>query len=283
MFSLPAPVPIADLEVTTYRSGVEGGHGVWQGQQVYVKTLLSDDPDRVAMFHHEGAVAARLAHLLVTPLLAHTSSQLVFPLQRGGTLRDLVRCGPLDADAASQVTWGVLQAVAHLHRRGVTHHDLKPENVLLVGGEPRVGAVRLIDFGMSHAVDLPLDIHSGTRMGTPQFMAPEQFQGVRGDPRSDLYSVGVLLFDCLAGHPPYADALGWLVGISEERAAAPGPAALHPLMLRAIQRDRDRRPQNVQQMIAALALARRQLDLPELPDCSAALPPCSPSPASGDA
>ena len=273
MFTLPAPQPITDLEVTTYRSGVEGGPGMWQGQPVYVKTLVSDDPDRVAMFHHEGAVAARLAHPLVTPLLAHTSSQLLFPLLRGGTLRDLVRCGPLSADAATQVTWGVLQAAAHLHGQGVTHHDLKPENVLLVGGQPRADAVRLIDFGMSHAAGLALDIHSGTRMGTPQFMAPEQFQGVRGDPRSDLYSVGVLLFDCLAGHPPYADALGWLVGISEDRAAAPGPAALHPLMLRAIQRDRARRPQSACEMLAALALARRCLGLPDLPDWSEAVEP----------
>ena len=264
MPTLPAPEPIAHMEVTSYRAGVQGGSGLWRGQAVYVKTLVSDDPDRTAMFHHEGAVAARLSHPLVTPLLAHTPNQLIFPLLRGGTLRDLVRCGPLDADAATQVTWGVLQAVSHLHGRGVTHHDLKPENVLLIGGQSQVEAVRLIDFGMSHAAGLPLDIHSGTRMGTPQFMAPEQFEGVRGDPRSDLYSVGVLLFDCLAGHPPYADALGWLVGISEERAAAPGPSALHPLMLRAIQRDRDSRPQTAAEMLAALADARQQLGLPEL-------------------
>ncbi|UTA50735.1 protein kinase [Deinococcus radiodurans] len=176
MLTLPAPEPIAHMEVTSYRAGVQGGSGLWRGQAVYVKTLVSDDPDRVAMFHHEGAVAARLSHPLVTPLLAHTPNQLIFPLLRGGTLRDLVRCGPLDADAATQVTWGVLQAVSHLHGRGVTHHDLKPENVLLIGGQSQVEAVRLIDFGMSHAAGLPLDIHSGTRMGTPQFMAPSSFR-----------------------------------------------------------------------------------------------------------
>ena len=263
MFSFPAPVPIADLEVTTYRSGVEGAHGVWQGQPVYVKTLLSDDPDRVAMFHHEGEVAARLSHPLVIPLLGHTRQQLIFPYISGGTLRDLARCGPMPAADAVAVTRGLLEALTHLHSRGVTHHDLKPENVLLLHGEPGAGAVRLTDFGMSHAAGLPLDIHSGTRMGTPHFMAPEQFQGVRGDPRSDLYSVGVLLFDCLAGHPPYEDALGWLVGISENRAASPGPAPLHEVMLRAIQRDRARRPQSAEEMLGLLDHALEALGLQE--------------------
>ncbi|MDO4247041.1 MAG: serine/threonine-protein kinase [Deinococcus sp.] len=273
MPSLPAPEPVTELEVLALRSGVKGSRGLWRGEQVYVKTLVSDDPDRVAMFHHEGEVAARVSqppngHPLVTPLLRHTHDQLIFPFLPGGTLRDLARCGPMSAEAATEVTWGVLQAVAFLHARGVTHHDLKPENVLLVGGEARMDAVRLVDFGMSHATDLPLDIHSGTRMGTPHFMAPEQFQGVRGDPRSDLYSVGVLLFDCLAGHPPYEDALGWLVGISEERAAAPGPDALQPVILWAIQRDRSCRPQSAADLLGALGQARQALGLAALPDLS---------------
>lgn len=261
MMLLPAPEPVVALAAPSYRGGVEGGEGEWRGQAVYVKTLVSDDPEEVARFHHEGEVAARLRHPLVIPLLAHTRTQLIFPFLAGGTLRDLVTAQPLDAGAATAVAWGVLQAASHLHERGVTHHDLKPENVLLLGGAPDAGAVRLIDFGMSHAEGLALDIHSGTRMGTPQFMAPEQFQGVRGDPRSDLYSVGVLLFDCLAGHPPYEDALGWLVGLSEDRAAPPGPAPLHPLLLRALERDPERRPQSAEEMLADLAAARAALGL----------------------
>lgn len=265
MPALPPAESISDFEPLARRSGVESGRANWNGQRVFAKTLVSDDADRVAMFHHEGAIAAKLSHPLIAPLLRHTRNQLIFPYLPGGTLRDLARCGPMSAEDATQVTWGVLQAVAHLHGRGVVHHDLKPENVILVGGQPSAETVRLIDFGMSHAADLPLDIHSGTRMGTPHFMAPEQFQGVRGDPRSDLYSVGVLLFDCLAGHPPYEDALGWLVGISEERVTAPGPTAIQPVILRAIQRDRSRRPQNVGEMLSALSDARAALGLAPLP------------------
>lgn len=258
----------ADLQhqvVLGQSHGVQSGLGLWQEQQVFIKTLLSGDPDTVARFAHEGQVAASLDHPLVASLLSQTPTDLIFPFIQGGTLRDLARCGPMLPADATAVVWGILEAVAHLHSRGVVHHDLKPENVMLLRGKAQASQVRLIDFGMSYAAHLPLDIHSGTRMGTPHFMAPEQFQGVRGDPRSDLYSVGVLLFDCLAGHPPYEDALGWLVGISENRAELPGPALLHPVMLAAIQRDREARPQSAQEMQDLLRAARAALNLPELP------------------
>ena len=268
MKDLPEVPPHTDpqyLSVLGQSHGVQAGTARWQERLVFVKRLISSDPDTAARFAHEGQVAAYLDHPLVAPLLHHTHTDLIYPFIPGGTLRDLARCGPMTPDEATSVVWGILQAVAHLHSRGVVHHDLKPENVMLCRGKPSADAVRLIDFGMSYARHLPLDIHSGTRMGTPHFMAPEQFHGERGDPRSDLYSVGVLLFDCLAGHPPYEDALGWLVGITENRAELPGPKALHPVMLSAIQRSREARPQTVQEMQALLRAARRALGLSDLP------------------
>ncbi|MBZ9713036.1 serine/threonine-protein kinase [Deinococcus multiflagellatus] len=254
-------------EALTEHGGVRGERALWRGQTVFVKTLLSDSPDLQARFLHEGQVASRVAcPLIVSPLLC-TARHLLFPFVPGGTLRERLDLGgPLGADEATQVTAGVLMAAAHLHARGVTHQDLKPENVLLAGGEPSAQSVRVIDFGMSHARDLPLDIHSGTRMGTPHFMAPEQFLGLRGEPRSDLYSAGVLLFDCLAGAPPYEDALGWLAGIHDRRAALPGPAALHGLLRAALGRDPDDRPASARQMLRDLQAARAELGLPPVPE-----------------
>ncbi|MFC3862034.1 serine/threonine-protein kinase [Deinococcus antarcticus] len=253
-----------DLTLLGQRSGVQSAVGLWRGRPVFIKSLTSSDPETVARFQHEGEVAAYLQHPNIVPLLAVTETQLIFDFVQGGTLRDLARCGPMTPDETTAVTGAVLRAVAYMHSRGVVHQDLKPENVMLLNGEPAAHHVRVMDFGMSHARHLHLDIHSGTRMGTPHFMAPEQFQGVRGDPRSDLYSVGVLLFDCLAGHPPYEDALGWLVGISENRAELPGPPELHPVMQAAIQRDLNARPQSALEMLHALCVARRALHLPEL-------------------
>ncbi|GGL76894.1 serine/threonine protein kinase [Deinococcus aerolatus] len=246
------------------RGGVRSEAARWRGQPVFVKTLMVDDPDARARFHHEGRVAASLSHPGIVPLLASSPTQLLFPFIEGGTLRERLEGGPLSVEQATEVTLGLLFGVMYLHGQGVTHQDLKPENVLLAGGRAGRDAVRIIDFGMSHARHLPLDIHSGTRMGTPHFMAPEQFYGMRGDARSDLYSLGVLLFDCLAGMPPYQDALGWLAGIHTNRAELPGPDALHPLLRCALARDPAQRPHSAPAMLRLLCLARQELGLSAL-------------------
>lgn len=244
------------------QSGVLSERAAWRGLSVFVKTLLSDDQDAQARFDHEGKVAASLAHPQIVPLLARTPTQLIFPYLEGGTLRETLERGPLSVDQATDVTAGVLSAVAYMHSIGVTHHDLKPENVLLLGSQPQADAIRVVDFGMSHSTRLVLDIHSGTRMGTPHFMAPEQYLGKRGDPRSDLYSVGVLLYDCLAGQPPFQDAFGWLMGLHDAPLDLPGPPPLHALLRSSLSRDPHSRPASAVQMLSELQRARAALGLP---------------------
>lgn len=260
--------PAPNLEVTQTRllsrsRGLrcEGAH--WRTRPVFVKTRESHSPCVVRRFWQEGEIASRLRHPLVVPLLARTPTQLVYPWVQGRSLRDLLGEGPLPPDQATSVAWGVLEALAYLHGQGVTHHDLKPENVMLEGGRAEADAVRLVDFGMSHAQDLP-DGPEGLRMGTPQFMAPEQFGGQRGDPRSDLYSVGALLFDCVAGEPPHRDALGWLSGQPQPPLQLPGPAALYTFFGRTLQRDPERRTAQIRELQACLNQARGMLDLPRL-------------------
>ncbi|TSA85900.1 serine/threonine protein kinase [Deinococcus detaillensis] len=248
-------ITVANPVVLGVRGGVRLERGCWQGHEVFVKSLSSSDPDFRVRFHHEGRVVQRLMHPAIVPLLAHTQEQLVFPFIEGCSLRELLDSRRLSVAEAVSVTQGVLTAARFFHAQGVTHHDLKPENVMLLGGVASAECVRVADFGMAHDKRLKDDLHAGTRMGTPQFMAPEQFQGVRGDARSDLYAAGGLLFDCLAGEPPHPDALGWLVGLSSERLPLPGPNELHPVIERALQRDPAQRPQTAQQMAALLSEA----------------------------
>ncbi|WP_394650289.1 serine/threonine-protein kinase [uncultured Deinococcus sp.] len=260
--------PATHLEVTQprllHRSGGLRCEGAsWRRRSVFVKTRESHAPHTVRRFWQEGEIASRLCHPLVVPLLARTPTQLVYPWIEGRTLRDLLQEGPLSPDEATSVAWGVLEALAYLHDEGITHHDLKPENVMLEGGRAEAGAVRLIDFGMSHLQDLP-DGAEHLAMGTPHFMAPEQFGGVRGDPRSDLYSVGALLFDCVAGEPPHKDALAWLLGRPQPVPQLPGPAALHTFFGRTLQRDPARRTAEIRELQACLNRARALLNLPQL-------------------
>lgn len=264
---LPESPPLRDLRVVEQRGGVEALQATWGGQPVFVKRLRGDDPLTRARLTHEGAVAARLGrpgagHPGLVPLLAARPDRLIFPWITGGTLRDTLETGPLLPGETLTVARGLLNALAYVHEQGVVHHDLKPENVLLCGGERRERAVRLTDFGLSHAHGLPDPHGAEARLGTPHYMAPEQFAGVRGDPRSDLYALGVVLFECLAGHPPYADPLSWLAGHRQGRSPLPGPPALHPVLEAALCRDPAGRPPSALALRRQLGAAARELELP---------------------
>jgi eukaryotic-like serine/threonine-protein kinase len=243
---------ITGRTLLSVRGGVRIERGLWQGQAVFTKVLESGDPEYQVRFQHEGRVVSHLSHPHLVPLLSQAEGQLIFPFIEGQSLRELLDLRPLSVCETLAVTRGVLEAARYAHNQGVTHHDLKPENVMLLGGQASEPTVLVTDFGMAHDRSFPDDLHAGTRMGTPQFMAPEQFRGVRGDPRSDLYAIGGLIFDCLAGQPPHPDALGWLVGSSHERLPLPGPPALHPVIERALQRDPAQRYQTAQAMLRAV-------------------------------
>jgi eukaryotic-like serine/threonine-protein kinase len=96
----------------------------------------------------------------------------------------------------------VCRALAHAHSVGILHRDVKPENVMIRSD----GVVKLMDFGISHMVDLERLTVTGQLLGSPAYMAPELLAGARADARSDLYALGVLLFELLTGHLPFEGA-----------------------------------------------------------------------------
>jgi eukaryotic-like serine/threonine-protein kinase len=255
----PQPLTVDALKPLGFRGGIEHQQGQWQSQPVFVKLLGRGDGEQQERFSHEGLINGRLSHPLLVPLLAQSGRQLIFPFVEGCTLREVIEAGPVAPAQAAAVMDGLLQVMVYLHAQGVTHHDLKPENVMLAGCRLDAGAVRLIDLGMAHDRQASSDTHAGTRMGTPHFMAPEQFQGLRGDPRSDVYALGVLFWDALAGHPPYADPLCWLLGRPSERAPLPQPEAFHPLLERCLKHSPDERFQSAEQMLLALRAAVKTL------------------------
>ena len=127
------------------------------------------------------------------------TSYIAMELVTGRTLRELVQEeGPLDPVRAIDCTIGVLRAARFAHRRGIIHRDLKPHNVL-VDGE---GRTKVTDFGIARAGASDMT-ETGSIMGTAQYLSPEQAQGLAVTPRSDLYAVGVLLYELLVGRPPF--------------------------------------------------------------------------------
>ncbi|MFC6617701.1 protein kinase domain-containing protein [Deinococcus radiophilus] len=221
----------------------------------------------LGLFEREAAVAARLHHPQLPELLARSKRQLIFGWRDGLLLRTILSVPPpggLDLCATLRLGLGILTGLEHLHGRGVVHQDLKPDNLLLSGWaayEPlRPQQVILLDFDQSWAADLA-DVAPGVRMGTPHYMAPEQFSGVRGDPRSDLYSLGAVLYEALSGEPPYPQPLPWLLGQTAVRQDWPGPAPVVELLAALLDPHPAARPATAQAAAEWLRVVAKQLDL----------------------
>jgi serine/threonine-protein kinase len=161
-------------------------------------------------FLREIAVTARLDHVHILPLLDSGEARgllyYVMPYVEGESLRDrLDREKQLPLEDALEIAREVADALGYAQSQGIVHRDIKPENILLGGGHARVA-----DFGIARAVRAAGDAsltETGLAVGTPAYMSPEQASGEREvDPRADVYSLGCILYEMLAGQPPYTGA-----------------------------------------------------------------------------
>ncbi len=184
-------------------------------REVAIKIIRSDlvhDTTARKRFLREAEVNAHLKHEHILPLFEFGEEQgrlfLVTPYIAGGTLLRRLQTGPLSLTEVYQLFTALVKAVAYVHRRGVVHRDLKPNNILL-DQEGNTGEVyvRLIDFGIASiqgmAASPPLTT-AGSEVGTIAYMAPERLSGIAA-PSNDIYSLGVILYQMLAGQLPSAD------------------------------------------------------------------------------
>ena len=223
-----------------------------KGQAVLVKRLLEGArrvPEIVERFEREGDVLEKLDHPNVARFVHREPGVLMREYVEGNSLFYHLERGPLEARRAVHVARGLLAAIAHAHARSIIHLDLKPGNILL---EPD-DKVRVIDFGCAKDLTLEAITHHEARLGTPHYMAPEQFRGVRSDARSDLYSAGAVLFETLVGRPPFApDPFSWLAGRGSPPKVWPRDPLLRAIAERALERDPDLRFQTALEMLEAL-------------------------------
>jgi serine/threonine-protein kinase len=178
---------------------------------VAVKVLFPEfatDPAFVERFRREAQAAANLAHPNIVAVYdwgrAGTTYYMAMEYVAGRTLADLLRAnGPLTAQQAAMIGLEVAAALASAHHNGVVHRDIKPANILL----GQSGQVKVADFGIARALGASVEANltqAGAVMGTATYFSPEQAQGGQPDPRSDLYSLGVVLYEMVAGQPPFA-------------------------------------------------------------------------------
>ena len=174
-----------------------------------LKIGLAHDAAIKQRFTREGEVQARLRHTNVATLLATgvtptDQPYLVVELLRGKTLRGVIKAdGRVGARRASSYAWQMLQGLSAVHAAGILHRDLKPANIMLEPSPGPVERVVLIDFGFAAVEGSPKLTQQGTVVGSLRYIAPERLRGESIDHRSDLYSVGVMLYELLMGTPPF--------------------------------------------------------------------------------
>ncbi len=168
-----------------------------------------------ARFEREARVLSALTHPHVVSISDYGIDGdrpfLVMELLEGRTLEEVLREGEMTPELALQVTREILEGLAFAHQKGVAHRDLKPANVFLLRGRDGSEHVKLLDFGLARVVgpskaasdDEVTLTKRGVVFGTPAYMSPEQASGTPADERSDVYSLGILLFEMLAGRRPF--------------------------------------------------------------------------------
>jgi serine/threonine-protein kinase len=175
-------------------------------REVAIKEMLADplrDKEAVSRFRREALALAAFHHQNIVTLydLVEKNDVLFMVMEyvNGPTLLELIREAPLPADVAAIIGVGVASALEHAHFRNIIHRDLKPANVMLT----RAGEVKLMDFGVAKDTNLEALTAEGFAVGTPSYMAPEQVTGAPVDARTDLFSLGVLLYESLSGARPF--------------------------------------------------------------------------------
>ncbi len=188
------------------------------GKRVAIKLMLekyAEDREAISRFKREALAASRIGNPHIIDIsdigiAPDGRSFVVMELLRGCSLADLIKGGGAIAPPrAIDIMRQTLRAVGAAHAKGIIHRDLKPDNIFLVAQDDDRDFVKLLDFGISKVVDQAAELaatkltSTGTVMGTPLYMAPEQAMGTVTDQRADIYALGVIMYEMLGGKPPF--------------------------------------------------------------------------------
>jgi beta-lactam-binding protein with PASTA domain/predicted Ser/Thr protein kinase len=245
-------------------------HDQLLGREVAVKVLhhhFAEDQEFVERFKREASSAAALSHPNIVGIFDrgewNGTYYIAMEYVAGRSLKAIVReQGPLDPAVAIDTVIQILRAARFAHRRGVIHRDLKPHNVIL----DEEGRARVTDFGIARAGASDMTL-TGSIMGTAQYLSPEQAQGYAVSAASDIYSVGVILYELLTGVVPFEGETAVAIAFKQVSATPRPPSDLNPalppsldaVVLRALAKDPLERYADDDELIAALQVEREAL------------------------
>jgi eukaryotic-like serine/threonine-protein kinase len=267
------------------RLGSGGMSNVYQAvdrileRTVAVKILaehLSDDERFVERFRREALAVAKLIHPNIVQVydtgIDEARHYIVMEYVEGRSgAQILQRGGPLDPKTAAEAGAQACAGLDYAHRRGIIHRDVKPGNLMIVGGPIRAGemAVKLTDFGIARAIEQTRITQVGSVVGTAAYLAPEQVRGEEATPATDVYALGVVLYQFLTGRLPYEGSTLAELAVRQqnERPLPPStyndevPGTLGAAVLRALEGDPARRYASAAELAGGLAQGLRGEDV----------------------
>ena len=231
-----------------------------------IKPEIAADKKTVERFHNEIKIARQISHKNVcrTHDLHQEGKTLFLTMEyvRGEDLKSLIhRTKTLSAGTALSIARQVAEGLGEAHKLGITHRDLKPGNIMI----DKDGQAKIMDFGIARSLHSGGITAEGGIIGTPEYMSPEQVEGKEADQRSDIYSLGIILYEMVTGRAPFEGDTSFSVAYKHRHEAPEEPRKFNPqlpdalnrVILQCMEKDRETRYQTAQELLADLEKIER--------------------------
>ncbi len=244
-------------------------------QEVALKLIrpeIAKDKKTIERFRNELKLARNIRHKNVCGMfdLGETEGAHFITMEyvRGEDLRSFIRrSGQLAVGTALRITKQVCEGLSEAHKLGVVHRDLKSNNIMI----DKEGNVRIMDFGIARSLEAKGITGAGVMIGTPEYMSPEQVEGKEVDQRSDIYSLGVILYEMVTGRVPFEGDTPFTIGMKHRGETPKNPKELNTqisddlnrLILRCLEKEKDKRYQNADELSSELVNIEKSIPTAE--------------------
>jgi serine/threonine protein kinase/Flp pilus assembly protein TadD len=226
-----------------------------------IKPEIALDKKTVERFSHELKVARKIVHKNIARMFDLNEEKgthyITMEYVRGEDLKRLIRkIGQFSAGKAVSIAKQVCEGLAEAHRLGIIHRDLKPQNIMV----DEEGNVRIMDFGIARSLKEKGITGAGVLVGTPEYMSPEQVEGKEIDERSDIYSLGIVIYEMVTGRAPFEGDTPFSVALKQKTETPPHPKKINSqlpedldnLILRCLEKDKSNRYQSAEEVLSDL-------------------------------